>query len=58
MLDIQYGGGGVHHSRLLWGLGSSLALTCIKSECSGYARGGGGGGGSGVSNDDCVIYKQ
>ena len=44
MLDIQYGGGGVHHSRLLWGLGSSLALTCIKSECSGYARGGGGGG--------------
>ena len=43
-----YGGGGVHHSLLLWGLGSSLALTCIKSECPGYVRGGGGGVGSGV----------
>ena len=32
---------------LLRGAGSSLVLTCIKSECPGHARRGGGGGGSG-----------
>ena len=44
--DLQpgwtYGGGGVHHSLLPQGPGSSLALTCIKSECPANARGGGG----------------
>ena len=35
------------------GPGSSLALTCIKSECPANARG--GGGGPGVSNDWCIM---
>jgi len=37
MLDIW--GRGVHHSLLRRGPGSSLAFTCIKSECPGHARG-------------------
>ena len=32
-----------------WGLGTSLAFTCIKSECPAQAQNGkGGGGGGGV----------
>ena len=48
-------GGGKHHSLL--SLGTSLAFTCIKSECPSQAwigAKGGGGGSSGISNDWCI----
>ena len=50
------GAGGVHHSLLLQGPGSSLAFICIKIECPGHARG--GGGGPGVSNDWCIMVNR
>ena len=50
------GGGGVHHSLLPPGPGSSLAFICTKSECPSHARG--GGGGAGVSNDWCIMWNS
>ena len=38
----DFWGGGAHHSLLPRELGSSLAFTCMKSECPAHARGGGG----------------
>ena len=49
MFVLNSGDGGVHHSPLSpRGPGTTLALTCIKSECPAQAR---MGGAPGIPND-------
>ena len=50
---LKSSGGGMHHSLLSPGTGTSLTFTCIKSECPAQARM--GGWGAGVSNDWCIM---